>query len=145
MGRCASGQQLDGGEWPRMVVTAGRPDKGTPRCPWWRPWWSWGRPSWWWWWSMTIGHGNCGSPGCCTVMILTYFLIILMSRSVSLIPGCKCIKSVTYCQVYWVLGCIRTYLSFLMHGQDFGVIFCSTQKCVNCNKMYFASKQRKSL
>ena len=33
MGRCASGQQLSGGEWPRMVVAAGSLDKGTPRCP----------------------------------------------------------------------------------------------------------------
>ena len=29
----ASGQQLCGGEWPRMVVTAGCPDKATPRSP----------------------------------------------------------------------------------------------------------------
>ena len=37
-----------------------------------------------------------------------------------------------------------SYLSFLFHGQDFGVIFCSTQKCVNRNKLDFASTQRKS-
>ena len=35
-----------------------------------------------------------------------------------------------------------SYLSFLFHEQDFGVIFSSTQKCVNRNKLDFASKQR---
>ena len=36
------------------------------------------------------------------------------------------------------------YLSFLLHGQGLWVIFCSTQKCVNRDKIYFAPKQRKS-
>ena len=35
-------------------------------------------------------------------------------------------------------------LSFLLHGQDVWVNFCSTQNCVNRNKIDFASKQRKS-
>ena len=33
-----------------------------------------------------------------------------------------------------------SYLSFLLHGQDFWVIFCSTQKCVNCKKMISRQK-----
>ena len=37
-----------------------------------------------------------------------------------------------------------SYLSFLLHGQDFWVHFCSTQKYVNRDKMDFAPKQRKS-
>ena len=37
-----------------------------------------------------------------------------------------------------------SYLSFLLHGQDFWVNFCSTQKYVNRDKMDFAPKQRKS-
>ena len=36
------------------------------------------------------------------------------------------------------------YLSFCLHRQDFLVKFCSTQKCLNRDKIYFASKQRKS-
>ena len=37
-----------------------------------------------------------------------------------------------------------SYLSFVLHGQDLLVIFGSTQKRVNRDKMDFASKQRKS-
>ena len=38
----------------------------------------------------------------------------------------------------------KAYLSFVLHGQDFSVIFCSTQKCVNRDNVDFASKPRKS-
>ena len=37
-----------------------------------------------------------------------------------------------------------SYLPFVLHGQDLLVIFCSTQKRVNRDKMDFASKQRES-
>ena len=37
-----------------------------------------------------------------------------------------------------------SYLSFLLHGQDFWVNICSTQMWVIRDKMNFASKQRKS-
>ena len=50
-----------------------------------------------------------------------------------------------FCKVFSRVSLIHTsYLSFLLHGQDFWVLFCSTQKYVNRYKMDFAPKQHKS-
>ena len=50
-------------------------------------------------------------------------------------------KIVCFCFV--MLSSHTSYLSFVLHGQDLLVIFCSTQKRINSDKMDSASKQRK--